>query len=125
MLKLQRQRAMTNDVHSTSRTYCSSKTKRDSSRNENVIPDGDESKKFWSDIWSVGKEHNRSAEWLNNIKKDIGDNQQRELQITSDMVHRKLFEIPIWELNGKFPIIWEIFGTRNSFLGYCWQVVDP
>ena len=35
-------------------------------RNENVIPDADESKKFWSDIWSVGKEHNRGsvAEWL-------------------------------------------------------------
>ena len=47
--------------------------------NENVIPDVDESKKFWSDISSVGIEHNRSAEWLNNIKNDIRDNQPGEL----------------------------------------------
>ena len=33
------------------------------------------------------------------------------------MFHRELFEIPIWELNGKFPHYWEIFGTRNSFFG--------
>ena len=31
--------------------------------------------------------------------------------------HRKLFEIPIWELNGKFSHSWEIIGTRNYFLG--------
>ena len=43
-------------------------------RNENVIPDADESNKFFGDIWSVGKEHGRNAEWLNTIKNDIGDN---------------------------------------------------
>ena len=30
-------------------------------RNENVIPDADKSKKFWSDIWSVGKEHKKEC----------------------------------------------------------------
>ena len=39
-------------------------------RNENVIPYADESNKFLG----VGKEHERNAEWLNTIKKDIGDN---------------------------------------------------
>ena len=66
-------------------------------RNENVIPDADESKTFWSDIWSVGKEHNRSVEWLNNIKNDIGDNQQGELQITSDMVTSQCWKLPNWK----------------------------
>lgn len=55
-------------------------------KNESVNPDADESKKSWTDILSVGKVHNRSAEWLNNIKNDIGDNQQREPEITPDMV---------------------------------------
>ena len=43
-----------------------------------------------------------------------------------NIFHRELFEIPIWELNGKFPHYWEIFGTRNSFfgilLGSCWPL---
>ena len=32
-------------------------------------------------------------------------------------LHRKLFEIPIWELNGKISHYWENTGTKNSFLG--------
>ena len=39
--------------------------------------------------------------------------------------HRELFEIPIWELNGKFPIIGKYLGQEIPFLGYCWEVVDP
>ena len=70
-------------------------------RNENVIPDADESKKFWSDIWSVGKEHNRSAEWLNNIKNDIKDNQQGELEITSYMVTSQCRKLPNWKAPDK------------------------
>lgn len=30
-------------------------------RNENVIPVAEESNKFWSDFWSVSKEHNKNA----------------------------------------------------------------
>lgn len=63
-------------------------------RNENVIPDADESKKFWSDIWNVGKEHNRSAEWFK-------DNQQGELEITSDMVTSQFRKLPNWKAPGK------------------------
>ena len=28
------------------------------------IPNAEESKTFWSGIWSVGKEHNKEAKWL-------------------------------------------------------------
>ena len=69
--------------------------------NENVIPDADEIKKFWSDICSVDKEHNRNAEWLNNIKNDIGDNQQKELAITADMVTSQCRKLPNWKAPGR------------------------
>ena len=69
--------------------------------NENVIPDADESKKFWSDIWSVGKEKNRSAKWFNNIKNDIGDKQQRQLEIASDMVTSQRRKLPNWKAPGR------------------------
>ena len=70
-------------------------------RNENVIPDADESKKFWSDIWSVTKEHNRNAEWLNNIRNDIGDSQQGELEITAEMVSIQCRKMPNWKAPGR------------------------
>lgn len=37
--------------------------------------------------------------------------------ILHSFTHRELFKIPIWELNGKIPHCWEIFGTLNSFFG--------
>ena len=38
----------------------------DGQNNENAIPDADESKRFWSDIWGKEVKHNGKAEWLNN-----------------------------------------------------------
>ena len=67
--------------------------------NENVISDAGESKTFWSDIRSVGKEHNRSSEW--NIKNDIKDNQQGELEITSDMITSQCRKLPNWKAPGR------------------------
>ena len=32
------------------------------------VPNAEESKRFWGDIWSVEKEYNREAEWLKDIK---------------------------------------------------------
>ena len=69
--------------------------------NENVIPNADEIKKFWSDICSVDKEHNRNAEWLNNIKNDVEDNQQEELAITADMVTSQCRKLPNWKAPGR------------------------
>ena len=60
----------------------------------------DESK-FWGDIWNVGEGRNRSAEWLNNIKNDIGDNQQGELKITSDMVTSQCRKLTNWKAPGR------------------------
>lgn len=43
-------------------------------RNDDIVFDVDDSKKFWGDIWSVGKEYNRNVEWLINIRNDIRNN---------------------------------------------------
>lgn len=37
----------------------------------NYMPDAEESKRFWADIWFVAKEHNREAEWLKDLKNDL------------------------------------------------------
>ena len=42
-------------------------------REEGSVPDSKESIKFWSNIWSVTKEHNKQAEWLQNCKRSWED----------------------------------------------------
>ena len=52
------------------------------SRNEvrsNVVPNAEECTKFWIDIWSVRKEHNRESEWLNDLKRErVNDERPQE-----------------------------------------------
>ena len=40
-------------------------------KESNEIPDADQSRVFWSGIWTESKEHNRNAkkEWLKKLKK--------------------------------------------------------
>ena len=37
------------------------------------IPNVEESRTFWSDIWSVEKEHNKEVKWLNDLKEKNGE----------------------------------------------------
>ena len=51
---------------------------------ESLIADAEESKKFWSEIWSIEKEHNRQAEWLQDLKREqssvnMGDDCRRDV----------------------------------------------
>ena len=39
------------------------------------------------------------------------------VHVPTNPLHRKLSEIPNWELNGEFSHSWEKFGTGNSFFG--------
>ena len=47
------------------------------------------------------------------------------VRVPTNPRHRKLFEIPKWELNGGFSHSWGKFGTGNSFfgeiLGFYWE----
>ena len=36
------------------------------------VPNIEESKRFWGDLRSTGKGHNREAEWLKDIKNELG-----------------------------------------------------
>ena len=37
---------------------------------ENLIPNTEHSKKLWSEIWSIEKEHNKEAKWLHDLKRE-------------------------------------------------------
>ena len=78
---------------------------------ENAIPDADESRKFWSDIWGNKVEHDREAEWMNDFKMGMEDTpKQHKVEITEVKVKKMLRMIPNWKAPG--PYWYKDFGLR-------------
>ena len=67
------------------------------------VPNAEESKIFWGDIWSVGKGHNREAEWLKDIKNELGKNKhlQERVVISVEKVTKQCSKMPNWKAPGK------------------------
>jgi len=40
-------------------------------RKSSYVPDAENSRRLWSDIWSTNKQHNREAQWLKELKNEI------------------------------------------------------
>ena len=60
------------------------------------VPNAEESKRFWGDIWSVGKGHNREAEWLKDIKNELGNDKhlQERVVISVEKVTKQWRKMP-------------------------------
>ena len=68
---------------------------------EIVMPDSQEAKIFWTDIWGQEVENNKDATLLREIKKDInGKNKQARVQILQENLKKTLKEIPNWKAPG-------------------------
>ena len=67
------------------------------------VPNAEETKIFWGDIWSVGKGHNREAEWLKDIKNELGKNKhlQERVVISVEKVTKQCSKMPNWKAPGK------------------------
>ena len=48
---------------------------------ENVMPDTEKSVRFWFGIWDNDIQHNRRAEWLDDIRKEIKGMPQKNVMI--------------------------------------------
>ena len=70
-------------------------------KESNEIPDADQSRVFWSDMWSESKKHNRNAEWLKKLKEENKYQKQESLVITKDMVSKQSRKIPNWKAPGR------------------------
>ncbi|CAB4019720.1 Hypothetical predicted protein [Paramuricea clavata] len=71
------------------------------SKVDKVIPDADESIKFWSEIWDNGIEHNKDSEWLHEMKQGIGYLNQNDLKINKEDITKQIAEQLDEILNGK------------------------
>ena len=61
-------------------------------RQEQVIPDAEESIKFWSELWDNPVDHNRNAEWIMTTEKEMEFvTQQSNINITKEdvLIHLK------------------------------------
>ena len=67
----------------------------------NDIPNAEESNTFWSDIWSVKKEQNKEAEWLNELKEETAVVEQNNVVITTEKVKNQCKKIPNWKAPGQ------------------------
>ena len=52
------------------------------------IPNAEESKTFWSGIWSVEKENNKEAKWMSNLKEEMVKLEQANVVINEDNVKK-------------------------------------
>ena len=74
-------------------------------------PDGEQTKKFWSEIWSKPSQHNRNAEWLNNLKEEISVEKQEPVKVSIDKVRKVLKRMPDWKAPG--PDLVQGFWLKN------------
>ena len=69
-------------------------------KESNEISDADQSRVFWSGIWSESKEHNRNTERQKKLKEENNYQKQECLATTKDMVSRQSSEISNWKAPG-------------------------
>ena len=62
------------------------------------IPNAEESRTFWSGIWSVEKEHNKEAKWLNDLKEEMMKLEQQNVVINEDKVKKQCSKMPNWKV---------------------------
>ena len=54
---------------------------------EIIIPDAQEAKTFWTDIWGQEMEHDNDATWLRKSKKDMNEkNKQARVEILQEKI---------------------------------------
>ena len=62
---------------------------------DRIIPNSEDSIKFWSDIWSIRKEHNQHAEWLKSYRKKFENvNSMEKIKISQEMLKMQCRKMP-------------------------------
>ena len=64
------------------------------------IPNAEESRTFWSGIWSVEKEHNKEADWFSDLKEEMVKLEQQNVVINEDKVKKQYSKMPNWKAPG-------------------------
>ena len=67
----------------------------------NQTPNTAEAKKFWESIWSADKQHNESASWMDDVRKELrGVRRQEDLVLQLGDVKSKIGKMANWKAPG-------------------------
>ena len=62
------------------------------------IPNAEESRTFWSGIWSVEKKNNKKAKWLSGLKEEIVKLEQQSVKVNEGKVKKQCRQMLNWKL---------------------------
>ena len=61
------------------------------------MPHAEESITFWSELWDNPADHDRNAEWIMKVEKELDYiTQQSNINITKEHISIHLTEVPNW-----------------------------
>ncbi|XP_065055326.1 uncharacterized protein LOC135683871 [Rhopilema esculentum] len=70
-------------------------------RENDIKPDADQSKAFWSDIWSKDVVHNSDASWIKEVEKQVENvAKQSDVKVTLHSLQLQLRRVPKWKACG-------------------------
>ena len=70
-------------------------------RSNDLRPDSEESKRFWSEIWDQPVLHNNNAGWLKKVEKDLENvTKQEDIKISINKVKKQLRKMKNWKAPG-------------------------
>ena len=69
-------------------------------RSSGDIPNADESRTFWSGIWSLKKEHNKEVKCLSDLKEEMVKLKQQNVVINEGKVKKKCRKMTNWKATG-------------------------
>ena len=66
-----------------------------------MIPDAEESRRFWSDIWDQAVTHRESTDWLRKVENELGElTVQDDIHIEIKKVRKQIRKMPNWKSPG-------------------------
>ena len=69
------------------------------------IPNSVKAQTFWRGVWSERKEHDKDAEWLKDVKKELEqDEDQNKIDIIKDKMMRVMRRTPNWKTPGPYNV---------------------
>ena len=70
-------------------------------QSESEVPERNQAKQFWTDLWSTDIVHNRKAKWLEDFKMKMNvERGQGEVNITREKILKILERVPNWKAPG-------------------------
>ena len=69
-------------------------------RSSGDIPNADESRTFWSGIWSLKKEHNKEVKCLSDLKEEMVKLKQQNVVINEGKVKKQCRKMTNWKATG-------------------------